>query len=486
LPDGNLEFLGRVDQQIKIRGYRVELGEIEAALRQHPEVRDTAVSLRESGAHKFLAAYIVSRNGHPPPARELRAFLGARLPDYMVPAAYMPLQALPLLPSGKVDRRALPPAEPELEGDSVVGPRNPMELRLRLLFERVLRRSGISVETNFFELGGDSLQALELVMEIERMSGQSVPLETLFQTSSIERLARLLENRDHSVSSSSLVPLQTGRTRPPLFLVHTTPGDILGYGNLVYHLDPEQPCYGLQSLGLVHPERAHTRIEEMTAYYVDLVQSVQPEGPYCLAGWCYGGIVAVEMAHRLMAAGEQVAFLGLLETIALAPSWRVFRFYRHRISCLFRMSPQQWRRYIGQKLFYLRTGRVNRMRFRRLADSDSAGPVDREEHNRKLAILERVYSANLEALRFYKPRPYPGRVTLFNAEEVDPGILPDPLYAWPGLATEIEVHLVPGNHDTMLSEPNVAVLAERFSKALRQATPTTRLKQSHAAAANAV
>jgi thioesterase domain-containing protein len=281
--------------------------------------------------------------------------------------------------------------------------------------------------------------------------------------------------------------LQIGGTRPPLFLVHTTPGDILGYGNLIYHLDPEQPCFGLQSLGLLRRELSHTRIEQMAAYYLDLLRSQEPVGPYYLAGWCYGGIVAVEMAQQLLALGQDVAFVGLLETVALAPSWRVPRYYWHRLSCLLAMRPRQWLRYGRHKVGYYREfRRADRMRFRRLESIDGTDPVRTEEHNRKLATLEHVYKANMDALRHYRPRPYPGRVTLFNAEEIDPGIIPDPLYAWPGLAGEIDVHVVPGNHDTMLTEPNVAVLALKLDQCLKQAQKMASSRRPAGALAQAV
>ena len=178
MPDGNLEFLGRVDQQVKIRGFRVELGEIEAALLGHPKVGQAAVVLHETSGHRALSAYVAPKNGESPSARELREFLKQSLPEYMVPARFVPLDALPMLPGGKIDRRALPTPVSDRAEQEVKGPRNPLELRLQLVFERILRRTGIGVDVSFFELGGDSLQALELIMEIERMAGKGLPLET--------------------------------------------------------------------------------------------------------------------------------------------------------------------------------------------------------------------------------------------------------------------------------------------------------------------
>jgi amino acid adenylation domain-containing protein len=473
LRDGNVEFLGRVDDQVKIRGYRVELGEIAAALHKHPKVREAAVILRTATpGENRLVAYVVAGREPWPDESELRRHLQQSLPDYMLPAAFVFLPSLPLLPSGKVDRRALPAPPERASETAVAGPQDPVELRLQLLFERVLRQCPVPVDRSFFELGGDSLQALELIVEVERISGHELGLETLYQSPTVESLAGFLR-KAAAHEWSSLVPLQTGGTRPPLFFIHTTPGDILGYGNLIYHLDRGQPCYGFQSLGFYKTELSHTRIEEMAAYYISLMRGFQKEGPYYLAGWCYGGIVALEMAQQLKAIGQEVAFLGQMETVAPAPSIAVSRYYLHRLGCLLRMKPADWRGYLREKLRYRREVKMaNKLRFRRAEQAEQPDQALFEERNRKLDTLEHVYNTNMRALDLYRPRPYAGRVTLFNAEETDPAMLRDPLYAWPGLAAEIEVHTVPGKHDTMLMEPHVAVLARKLEEALRQAQGT--------------
>lgn len=470
LTDGNLEFVGRADQQVKIRGYRVEVGEIEVVLCEYPAVQEAAVTLQEDQGRQRLAALVVPRKGSQVDERELRDFLRQRLPHYMIPSVFATLDAFPLLPGGKVDRQRLAFAVPPDSKNGGLGPRTPLELQLQLLFERILRARGIAIDASFFELGGDSLQALALIMEVERTVGRKLPLETLYQAPSVEALAGLLERSDSPVEPSALVPLQASGSRPPLVLMHTTPGDVLGYGNLVYHLGPEQPCYGIQSLGLIQPERSHQRIEEMAEYYTGLLRSRFSSGPYYLAGWCYGGIVAVEMARQLLAAGEAVGFVGLLETVAPPPSLRAFRYYLHRLGCFAHMTPVQWVRYFRRKAAYRRDVRIaNRMRFRRLEASPAANPAMLEERNRRLARLEHVYRANLDALKVYRPRFYPGHLTLFNAAKLDEGVIPDALNAWAGLAASIEVYPVPGDHDSMLVEPNVSRLARDLQRALNRA-----------------
>ncbi|HZM03900.1 MAG TPA: amino acid adenylation domain-containing protein [Candidatus Saccharimonadales bacterium] len=472
LPDGNIEFLGRMDYQVKVGGFRIELAEVEAVLHQHPGVKEAVAVTRDSpSGDKQLVAYLVAQPGHEPRPSELRAFLKQKMPPYLVPSAFIRLPALPLNPNGKVDRLALPKSaaleEPE-EDFSVATkmPKTPMEMQLKLVFERFFNRRPIGVDANFFELGGNSLQALNLIIELERATSRKLSLDILYQAATIEALATALESRI-GTEWSSLVPLQPLGKRPPLFLVHTTPGDVLGYGNLVYHLGLEQPCYGLQSLAFHQPEQAHTRIEEMAAYYIKQLRAMQPEGPYFLGGWCYGGIVAVEMAHQLLAAGQKVEFLALIETPAPAPNWTNAAFYVRRLHCMFSMKQGAWRTYLGEKFKYYRGLKTTtELRFRRVEKEAGMDDAAVENQNRYLDRLELVYAANMAAVNQYRSRPYPGRVTLFNASEHDPALIPDSQYGWPGLAAEIETFVVPGTHDSILAEPQVRLLAQQINDCL--------------------
>jgi amino acid adenylation domain-containing protein len=464
LEDGTIEFLGRVDDQIKIRGFRVEPGEIEIALQEHPSVRDAVVIAKDDGGgQKRLVGYVTPRNGKLS-EREVRQWLRGRLPEYMTPSAIVSLKEFPLLPSGKVNRKALP--DPSASGVSTaqaVTPKTPLELQLQILFQRVLRRSGVGVDESFFELGGDSLQALELIVQIEKATGRRLPLETLFQTPTVQRLAVELQRASNGDDWSCLVTLQKSGRRAPIFLVHTTPGDVLGYGNLIHNLGADQPCYGFQALGLKDGAQPHATIEGMAAHYVELLRKFQPKGPYYLGGWCFGGIVAVEMAQQLLKAGQEVAPLLLMETISVPPGPGNVKYHAARLKCLFSMSPERWRQYLRAKAKYKRQVELdNRMRFRQAGENVDA------EQRRWLERLEQVYNANLAALDSYRSSPYPGKIILFNALEKDPGILPDPNYGWTGLADDIEIHEVAGDHDTMLAEPNVSSLATAIRKVLSE------------------
>ncbi|MEO5803895.1 MAG: amino acid adenylation domain-containing protein [Verrucomicrobiota bacterium] len=469
LPDGNIEFLGRSDHQVKIRGFRIELGEIETLLAQHPSVREAIVTAREvTAGDKQLVAYVVPQPTMTLNSRELRNFLSEKVPSYAVPSLFVHLPRLPLTPNGKVDRRALlePQQVEEHSSAPIKPPQTPLEMQLQLIFERFLKRRPIGIDVSFFELGGDSLQALGLIVEIERFTGKKFPLEILYQASTIESLAKAIQNSSGDFIFSSMVSLQPLGTKPPLFLVHTTPGDVLAYGGLIYHLGLDQPCYGFQSRGFGRAEESHTRVEDMAAYYVKQMRSHQPQGPYYLGGWCYGGIVAVEMGHQLIAAGEKIALMALIETPAPAPPlFSNFSYYGRRISCLLKMNPRQWRKYLGEKIKYYRGVKMaNEMRFRRVEKTEETSKV--EEANSRLAKLEHVYHTNLDALNFYNVRPYPNKIILFNAAEQDPAQVTDPLYGWPSLAGEIETHTISGNHDTILMEPHVKSLAGKLADCL--------------------
>ncbi len=480
LEDGNIEFLGRIDHQVKVRGFRIELGEIEAVLSKHPLVQETVVVARDGeGGDKQLVAYLVARPGEKPLAADLRRFLKERLPSYFVPAFFVTLPSLPLTPNGKVDRRALPEPNSTVEEmpSTVKMPATPLEMQLKLVFEKFFSRRPIGIDMSFFELGGDSLQALRLIVEIERATGKRLPLGILYQASTVEELGHAITSSGE-VEWSALVPLQPNGTRVPLFLVHTTPGDVLGYGNLIYHMSGDQPCYGFQSLGLRDEKDCHTRIDEMAAYYVKLLREVQSQGPYYLAGWCYGGIVAVEMAHQLSAAGQEIGFLGLIETPAPPPEKGKAGYYARRFARLLGRHPRQWKIYLREKIRYYRGVKIaNEMRFKRV-DEVNGKPVEAvEEHNRYLEKLEYVYHVNLDAVGIYRSKRYSGRVVLFNAAQQDPAIIPDPFYGWRGLAEKIDIHVIPGDHDTILMEPNVRDLARKLSAYLPAPKPSTHVLQ---------
>jgi amino acid adenylation domain-containing protein len=313
LLDGTLEYLGRNDFQVKLRGFRIELGEIEAQLAGHPDVREAVVVARESGAgDPRLIAYYTADAALPIPS--LRTYLGERLPDYMVPAAFAWLDALPLSPNGKLDRKALPNDDGPIQDRVVIAPRNPHEQQLARIWQSIFGRDDISVDDNFFELGGHSLQAVQMGAKIEAEFGKQLPLAALFKAPTIEQLARLIEDDPEAEMWDPLVQLHAGGADSPVFCVPGIGGNCHSLYHLAAALGHKHPVYAFQPRGLDGRSKPHTGIDEMADYYLELLLSTQSEGPYFLVGHSLGGSVAFEMAKRLEASGREVGFVALLDS----------------------------------------------------------------------------------------------------------------------------------------------------------------------------
>jgi aspartate racemase len=475
LPDGDLQFLGRLDHQVKLRGFRVELGEIESVLARHPDVMEALVVVREeTPGDQRVVAYLVphaacritrswSAGRDPassvgeeearPSTPGLRQFLTKRLPDYMVPATYVTLDALPLTPNGKVDRQRLPaPDGLRSEGErDFVAPRDLWEHRLTQIWEEVLRVRPVGVKDNFFELGGHSLLAVRLFAKIEKAWNRNLPLATLFQAPTVERLAEVLRREGWIAPWSSLVAIQPHGCRPPFYCVHGVGGNVVGYHDLARHLGPDQPVYGLQSQGLDGSPIGPRTLEEIAAHYVGEIRGFQPEGPYFLGGLSFGGIVAFEMARQFDRQGQKVALLALFDTGAprFLPGWSE-RLEGH-IHFLRGMGAKQRITYILDRA-KKRWGQVRRNVVRGAASRfPSALPC----------VLYDVQSVNEQACKEYVPAIYPGQA-IFRA--IDRGVRDrDPKLGWgPLVAGGVEVHEVPGDHVTLLNEPHVEVLAARL------------------------
>ncbi|MGH8057643.1 MAG: AMP-binding protein, partial [Candidatus Entotheonellia bacterium] len=478
-PDGTLEFLGRLDDQVKVRGFRIELGEIEATLDQHPDIRTSVVVAREDVPGDVrLVAYIVPAQQPAPGANELRRFLTAKLPDYMVPAVFIPLGTLPLTSNGKVDRRALPvPDQRSLYMEQgFVASRNAVERRLAREWEQVLGIHPIGARDGFFELGGHSLLAVRLFAQIERAFGRRLPLSSLFQAKTIEAQARLLSQEETAAAWTSLVPIQPDGTRPPFFCVHAHEGHVLYFRYLAAWLGPDQPFYGLQARELdgVHPP--HTCVEDMAAQYIQEIQSLQPEGPYYLGANCGGGLVAFEMAQQLHAQGQEVDLLALIDAHAPGchvplPHAEAFRYRAYRLlqkldehwGNLALLDPQEQLAYLGQAVRWLLQSRLRPMMQQITA---RFAPGNRSSLP---SAPGQVISTQPSVLNDYIPRFYPGRVALFRPSKQAARYRHDPQFGWGRLAAGgVEVHVLPGYHG-IIHEPRVRLLAQRLQACLANA-----------------
>ncbi|QHM14232.1 non-ribosomal peptide synthetase DhbF [Bacillus subtilis] len=310
--DGSLDYVGRADHQVKIRGFRIELGEIEAALVQHPQLEDAAVIVREDQpGDKLLAAYVIPSEETFDTA-ELRKYAAERLPDYMVPAAFVMMKELPLTPNGKLDRKALP-APDFAAAVTGRGPRTPQEEILCDLFMEVLHLPRVGIDDRFFDLGGHSLLAVQLMSRIREALGVELSIGNLFEAPTVAGLAERLEMGSSQSALDVLLPLRTSGDKPPLFCVHPAGGLSWCYAGLMTNIGTDYPIYGLQARGIGQREELPKTLDDMAADYIKQIRTVQPKGPYHLLGWSLGGNVVQAMATQLQNQGEEVSLLVMLD-----------------------------------------------------------------------------------------------------------------------------------------------------------------------------
>jgi amino acid adenylation domain-containing protein len=324
LPDGNLQFLGRIDYQVKIRGYRIEIGEIENCLLKYPGISETVVLVKEyETGDKYLCAYLVSGEEISPV--EIREYLSKYLPDYMIPTYYMQIEEVPLNPNGKIDRDALPPPEIIAEGQ-YKAPRDEIETKLAAIWSEILgvEKDIISIDADFFRLGGHSLKANVLASRIRKEFNTAVPLIEVFKNPSIESLAQYINTTAETkgpgielLGEDNLVIIRKGDPGAVhLFLVHAGSGEVEGYIDFCSHLSPEITCWGLRADRLENYAPRDITIEIIAQKYIEKIIQVQANGPYYIAGWCIGGTIAFEMVRQLEQMGKEIRFLGIINSHA--------------------------------------------------------------------------------------------------------------------------------------------------------------------------
>jgi amino acid adenylation domain-containing protein len=477
--DGNIEFLGRRDSQVKIRGFRIELGEVEAALLEHAAVKEVVVLPRtDACGEKKLVAYFVAREEQI--VGKLQQFLRQRLPAYMIPSAFVPLDELPRLSSGKLNLALLPAVaagRPDLE-ENFVAPSDSLEEKLANIWRQVLGLEKVGVNDNFFDLGGHSLLAIRLFAEIDKLTGWNLPVLSVFQSPTIKGLADIIRRTQSTERRSSILTVQPHGTKTPLFLVHGAGGGMLwGYANLAKHLGVDQPVYAFHSRGMDGLEEFATT-EELAAHYVQELRAFQKQGPYYLGGYCFGGEVAFEMAQQLVAQGQRIGLLALLNAMppnssfgkmSVSPLW-VTRFIRnswHWFQYFCRWTPQQKRSFVQRKL------RLCQRRLQRC--------LGRNRPPRGLAELtvdvslyseeqRRLWDVHLRASDNYRPRPFPGSVAVFRSSFHPFFCSFDPTFGWEELADGgVAVNIVPGAHESILDEPYVQTTAAKLKECLDQA-----------------
>jgi amino acid adenylation domain-containing protein len=442
-PQGDLQMLGREDNQVQIRGMRVELGEIESCLSLHPAISNCIVIAKEDQlGEKQLIAYLIAQN-EPPASKELRNFLQETLPQYMIPSCFTFVAEFPLNLNGKVDRLALSALPLQVDKQIIIPPRTETERQLATIWQEVLGLESISIHDNFFHLGGHSLLAVTLSNQLEQTFAIKLPFGMVFQISTIEQQASFLEQQGNKKPCSTLAPIQPKGTKPPLFLFQ----GIGIYYPLSSQLGEDQPVYGLAIEMIDDSEHWLDRVADLVALYIQEIKTLQPQGPYYLGGLSFGGMVAFEAAQQLQSQGEEVALLALFDT------WDPKAYTIHPLP---KRLLTHLRKFCHSPVKYLCSKLTNTNKFLKL------------KQETRLNHVPQIY---LEAQQNYIPQTYSGKVTVFKAmEEYEVmstfGDFEDQ-FGWGNLVTGgLEIINIPGDHFGILQEPYVETLAKELKRCL--------------------
>ncbi|MGE7391192.1 amino acid adenylation domain-containing protein, partial [Streptomyces sp. NPDC004126] len=441
--DGVLEYAGRVDDQVKIRGSRVEPAEIEAALAQHATVRQAAVVARDDHrGEKRLVAHVVVEEGQQFDAGELRRSLSDALPPYMVPAAFLETGALPVTPSGKLNRAVLPAPHFSVDQDGR-GPRTARERLLCGLFAEALGLESVGIDDDFFNLGGHSLLAARLISRIRATLRPDVGMRLLFQAPTVAELADRMNSDSQEESFPTLLPLRATGSAPPLFCIHPAAGISWVYSGLLQHLPSHRPVYGLQARTLrSFDETSPANAEEMVREYVEAIRSVQQEGPYHLLGWSFGGLVAHGIATRLQADGQEVRNLTLLDAYPANSG---------EIPVLTYDDPD-----------------LTAMVVASLGESGTAALVA-DFGDAGIKAVTRTFADNVNAQGALPTRVFEGDMLLFTASARGQEGSGTPDLWKPFVNGHIEVHAIDATHGAMTGQPALAVIGPLLSERLKPA-----------------
>lgn len=471
-PDGNLEYIGRIDNQVKLRGFRIELGEIETILVQHPAVENAVVILREDiPGNPQLVAYF-THTSTTVDLWEIRQFLRQKLPAYMIPSTFISLEQLPLNVNGKVDRRSLRASDLKLtQGinsspeNQPIAPRTALELELVQIWEEILQRVPIGVRDNFFELGGHSLLAVSLIGRIERRFGKKLPLAILFEQATVEHLATWLSQQGNTYqwSSSTVVPLQLQGQHPPFFCVHPGGGTVVWYRDLARHFAPDRPFYALESLGLDGEQPPLDRVEAMATHYIQAIQTVQAQGPYQIGGWCFGAVVAFEMAQQLQKRDRSVSALILIDmNIGAAGDTSDLEMLQADVPFFLRLF-QRHLPHLSDALMGLDSFSIDEQLLHLLERVKAAQKLPPDFGLVQTKRLLAVFRGHVQALATYQPQPYAGKAILLQADRGEAVDAADPTLGWSNwVRGGIELSWLPGDHMAIVQEPNVPVLAQKL------------------------
>jgi amino acid adenylation domain-containing protein len=470
-PDGNLDFLGRLDYQVKIRGNRIELSEIEAAITECEGIREAVVTAQKGAAGDLrLVAYMVADQSTTLKDDQIRTLLKRKLPEFMLPARFVVLPVFPQTRNGKIDRQALQAIDPVPETGRVssIAPRDLLEYRLLKIWEEVLSISPLGMDDNFFDLGGDSLRSIILLASIEDMLNRKVPLGVLYEAPTIARLAARLGD-PNSLLAPLVLPIQPSGSSPPFLCV----GAFALFRPLAHKLGFDQPF-----LGVPLPEARELtvpyRLEDVAAHCVKTIRATQVEGPYFVGGWSDEGVLAYEIAQQLRRQGQHVGLLVLFDAENPSSHKNLSRKDAAFAGVFFIC---QWLKQQYRTLRHLRGREVIQ---------SIRGLVAWRIYSMKQRIWTIMYRSELRAgaavsgqllqidrvltfcVQHYDPQPYDGPTLLFQKADRLTGRYRDSQYGWGKVANKLQICEVPGDHTTMFVDPNVQVMGERLGASLRE------------------
>jgi thioesterase domain-containing protein/acyl carrier protein len=464
LPNGQVQCLGRIDHQVKVRGYRIELGEIEQALLSIDGIK-TAVVIAETD---ILIAFIEVDNEMANEQDQIRLWrneLATQLPSFMVPHDFNIVEKLPTTLSGKIDRKALL----NYKSNKIVEytePRNETEKIIEIIWKESLNREKIDIFSNFFEIGGHSLIAVRVMNKIQQQTGKKLPLSSLFEHSTIEQLAKLID-ADTEIYSEFLVPIKPNGTKPPLFMVHGAGLNILNFKNVISNFDDDQPVYGIQGIGPNGYDNWFESIEEMAACYIESIIKINPKGPYALAGFSFGGTVAFEMARQLKEQGKKVSIIALLDS-HVDSSYYCASLWQKK---LLRYYDRTYRR-LDYLIEMLTSWKGFKMRAKAKKDyilKMYFGQKDILSEQEELTIKEFTVANGMvnKIVDRYHLKPQNFEVDLFRAKDDLEYKLDAEHLGWKKAALKgVNIHNVPGNHLSIVDPPNDKVLARMIQDIL--------------------
>jgi amino acid adenylation domain-containing protein len=462
--DGDIICLGRIDHQVKVRGYRIELEEIEQNLIKQKNIKQAVVIAREDtpGNPRLVAYVIVNEQINSADLKQhfdnWQQGLLAVLPEYMVPDDFVIMDVIPITPNGKINRKALP--KPDYGNiqrtGEFVAPRTANEKLVAEIWQQLMGIENISMTDNFFELGGRSLVAVQIMARIEKETGKRLPLATLFEYATIEKLAARLEIDPSSITWESLVPIKPSGSKMPLYIVHGAGLNVLLFNALAMNMDAEQPVYGLQARGLNGVDEPLDVMEEIATNYITEIVAKNPDGPYALAGYSLGGIIAFEMAKQLMAAGKEVKMLAMFDTFAeqstvndpaLKRTIKNTTFLLKQIGHSLVLLTEDPKRTIEYKSLVIKR-RIIKLFWKLFPGKD-------EKKEGFFAYDNEIDEASEKALRNYILTPLNIAIELFRAKKRTFYMVDFDFLGWRPFALKgVNVHEIPGEHNTIFAPPN--------------------------------